>query len=190
MSKPATITGLAAAILAGGSARRMGGFPKGLIEVEGHPIIERLRDAILPLTTNIIIIANDPAPYAYLNMPIIADVVPGIHGPLEGIATALAATDRPRLLVTPCDMPFLSTADLRTLVELAPEQKVVMASSSRGVEPLVSIFHTDCLSVARMLLSQGIRRPVELLYHMDGVTAPPGLLSDNALKNINIPDDL
>ena len=36
--------GVAAAILAGGQARRMGGVAKALLEVEGRPIVARLID--------------------------------------------------------------------------------------------------------------------------------------------------
>ncbi|NNE64454.1 MAG: NTP transferase domain-containing protein, partial [Gammaproteobacteria bacterium] len=49
---------ITAVILAGGQGRRMGGQDKGLIEFNGHPIIELLIEALIQQNIKIVINAN------------------------------------------------------------------------------------------------------------------------------------
>ena len=78
-------------ILAGGRGSRMGeGPPKPLRLLGGRPLIshvaERLRGAVDPLLVN----AAEPAAYAALGLPVVADLRPGFQGPLAGIEAGLA----------------------------------------------------------------------------------------------------
>ena len=87
-------------LLAGGLARRMGGGDKPLRRLAGRTILERVVERLAPQCDGLIVNANgDPARFADLGLPVVADDVPGFAGPLAGILAALdwAAAHRPEL---------------------------------------------------------------------------------------------
>ena len=80
------------AILAGGGATRFGGRPKGLEQVGGARILDRLVDAFLAALGELpLLVANDPdAPTWHPGLDVLQDVHPGA-GALGGILTAVSA---------------------------------------------------------------------------------------------------
>jgi molybdopterin-guanine dinucleotide biosynthesis protein A len=123
-------------ILAGGAGRRMGGVDKGLIELDGRPLVQWVAETLRPQVASLLISANrNHDRYSELGWPVLADEKPArqpatpdaYRGPLAGIAAALAwiktqARHRPKpargslaqsptspawLLVAPCDTPLL-----------------------------------------------------------------------------------
>ena len=96
-------------IQAGGKSTRMGGEPKALLELGGRRIIERVLDAVAPVVDDVLIVTNTPALYAFLGVPMVADVYPD-HGSLGGIFSGLAAASGEAAFTVACDMPFLHPA--------------------------------------------------------------------------------
>lgn len=138
------------AILAGGRSRRFGA-PKALAEVGGERIVERVRDAVQKVVPDVVLIANEPRLFAGLDLPVRADRATGA-GPLGGIYTALRwarEEGRPGALCVACDMPFLSPALLRRLLECAERTGAdIMAPESekpQPVEPLCAVYSVGCL---------------------------------------------
>ena len=82
---------IAAVILAGGKARRLGGIVKGKLNAEADvSIINRLIDQLeIAGVYDIAISANDTEAYTEFNKPIINDKRTGV-GPLAGIESGLA----------------------------------------------------------------------------------------------------
>ena len=78
-----TVTGV---IQAGGKSTRMGGTPKALMSLGGHRIIERVLAALAPAVDDVLVVTNTPELYAFLGLPMVADVLPE-HGSLGGIYT-------------------------------------------------------------------------------------------------------
>ena len=68
----------------------MGGRPKALLELGGRWIIERVVDAVTPAVDDLLIVTNTPELYAFLKLPMVADVYPD-HGSLGGIYSGLRA---------------------------------------------------------------------------------------------------
>jgi len=64
------VTGI---ILSGGKSSRMGGN-KSLLKIGDTTIIERVRDLMKSLFSDVILITNDPADYKFLNIPIFEDI--------------------------------------------------------------------------------------------------------------------
>ncbi len=110
-----TGTSVAAAILAGGRARRYGGVVKSTLVLDGARIIDRQIAELRKVADPIFIVAQDPAPFASLGLVVVPDVVPDC-GALGGIYTAIVRSPRPRTLVVAGDLPFLSPALLARLV--------------------------------------------------------------------------
>jgi molybdopterin-guanine dinucleotide biosynthesis protein A len=100
-------------LLAGGLARRMGGGDKPLKRIAGRTILERVIERLAPQCDGLILNANgDPQRFAFTDLPIVPDDVPGFAGPLAGILAALdwAAAHRPEVMwvaSAAADSPFL-----------------------------------------------------------------------------------
>jgi molybdopterin-guanine dinucleotide biosynthesis protein A len=185
-------TSVAAAILAGGQARRLGGAVKSLLMIEGTRIIDRQLEALRQVADPIVIVAADSAPFAPLGLDTLPDIVPGC-GPLGGIYTALTHSSQPRTLVVAGDMPCLPPALLARLV-LPSDADVVVPRSARGYEPLCAVYAARCAEPIRQRLARGTWRVTELLDgvrveeigpEMLAVCDPRGLLS----LNVNTPHD-
>lgn len=88
------------AILAGGTASRFGGLPKGLERVGGVRILDRLVETFqTALGTHPLLVANDPGAAAWRpDLEVRSDIHPGA-GSLGGILTAVAAGPGPVVCV-------------------------------------------------------------------------------------------
>ena len=105
------------AVLAGGAARRYGGVPKGLLEVGGRRILDRVVQAVAGATGEPpLLVANDPRASTWRpELRTLPDVRPGC-GSLGGIYTALVSGAGAVLCVA-WDMPFVTLQLLTALVD-------------------------------------------------------------------------
>ena len=84
-----------AVILAGGSARRMGGGDKPLLPLQGRPLLAWIIERLARQTEHIAISANGPPErFASFGLPILPDTLPvdpvtGGRGPMAGVLAAL-----------------------------------------------------------------------------------------------------
>ncbi len=145
------------AVLAGGAATRYGGQPKGLLTVGGRRILDRVADAVAAATGGPpLLVANAPdAPRWRPDLRTIPDARPGF-GSLGGIYTAVAAAPEPVLCVA-WDMPFVTEALLRALVDGAPGYDAFLPESDnrRGVEPLCGVYGPACRAAIEGQLAGG-----------------------------------
>src|SRR5438477_11707836 len=99
------ITGL---VLAGGQGRRMGSVDKGLVLLQGRPLVRHVLERFSPQVDEILINANrNIAAYEALGHPVIRDRVEGYAGPLAGLHAGLMHARHPLAATVPCDSPFL-----------------------------------------------------------------------------------
>jgi len=145
------------AVLAGGSARRYGGRHKGLLEVGGRRILDRVVDAVAAASGALpLLIANDPAaPTWRPDLRTVRDVRPGC-GSLGGIYTALRSGPGPVLCVA-WDMPFLTPEVLSALIAGAGEYDAFLPESGgpRRAEPLCAVYGPACAPAIERRLSSG-----------------------------------
>ena len=86
------ITGL---VLAGGQGRRMGMIDKGLVELDGKPLVAHVLARLAPQVGALIVNANrNVERYAALGHPVVGDAIGGYAGPLAGLHAGLSAADR------------------------------------------------------------------------------------------------
>ena len=129
---------IAAAIIAGGKATRLGGIPKGILaDADGTSIVQRLLEQIAAAgITDVVISANDPSPYAEMNLPVIADRHADI-GPMGGIEAVMAclASRCDCVLLLPCDLPNITSQEILRLVRSyeATPGRVVVATPPNGI---------------------------------------------------------
>jgi molybdopterin-guanine dinucleotide biosynthesis protein A len=184
---------IAAFILAGGESSRMR-VDKGLLEIDGVPLIvrtARLVDALAGAAT----VVGRPERYQPVGLRAIADDWPGC-GPLGGIATALRASDRLWNLIVACDLPYLTRGWLEFLVRRALESHAdaVVPMNEHGAEPLCAMYHSRCEPAVRGALEEGMRKVTGGLSRIGVEYLEPAgwkcFDSDGLLfKNMNTPAD-
>lgn len=99
-----------AVILAGGAGSRMQFRPKALLPWRGQRFIDHIVAQLRPQAAALAISSNDAAPYASLQLPVLADPFPERRGPLAGMLAGLRFSATPCTLFVPCDSPRLSPA--------------------------------------------------------------------------------
>ena len=177
-----------ALILAGGRATRLGGVDKALLPLGGRSLIDHLLALLAPQAGAIAISANgDPARYAHLECPILADELTG-RGPLGGVLRGLdwaASLGSDTLLTVPGDTPFIPP-DLAIRLGAAP----AWAESATGIHPLVALWPVACRSaLADWLASQ----PSGRVRAFGATIAMRSVWFDDApdpFHNVNTPEDL
>lgn len=152
-------------IQAGGQSSRYGS-PKALAHVYGEPIITRVVRALGPVVDEIVLIASDARIAGSTHLPVRQDIRAGL-GALGGIYTALlwaAERNAPGILTVACDMPFLDTALLRHIIDIASAaaSDVVAPESGgrRGLEPLCAYYATVCIPPIEAALERGDLRMI------------------------------
>lgn len=154
----ADITGV---ILAGGRAQRMGGIDKGLIPLNGKPMVEHILEIIRPQVGALLINANrNLETYERYGLPVVPDRIGDYFGPLVGMASALELSTTPYLLTVPCDSPMLP-ADLasrlyRALQDENAELSVV--HDGERLQPVFALLHRDLLPSLLAYLEAGGRK--------------------------------
>ena len=144
---------LAAAILAGGHARRLDGVNKGTLVVGHEAIIDRQLETLREVSREIFVVGRDDAAWTSRGLPVVPDEVPDA-GPLGGIYTAIIRSPADRTLIVACDMPFLSSAVLHRM-EAVEDADLVIPRHARGYEPLCAIYSRACAEDIRKRIDRG-----------------------------------
>jgi molybdopterin-guanine dinucleotide biosynthesis protein A len=193
-----TVTGV---ILAGGRASRFGG-PKGLAEVGGARILDRVAAALGEVADALLLIANDPTAAGWLpGVRVAGDVVTN-RGALGGVHAALHHA-RGAALVVAWDMPFVPAAllaELRAMGDAGAPAATPESRSPRGVEPLCAYYGAACLAAAEQRLRDVPEGrhvcPSTLLADVGAARLPLARVTsvygdpDILFMNVNTPDDL
>lgn len=101
------------------------GRDKAFIDFDGAPLVSRVIEHIRNLSSEVIIVTNDPAEYAQFDARLVGDVYAG-KGSLGGIFSGLKAASEDYVLAVACDMPFLNEELMRYMISLAPQFDVVI----------------------------------------------------------------
>jgi len=151
-------------ILAGGRSSRMGGEDKGLIIINGQPLIRIVYDRLNKQISPIYINANQNLDkYAKL-AAVHSDEIGGFQGPLAGIQSSLLRSNSQWVGFTPCDSPNLPN-DLVTKLtaDLDPNVDVYVAHDGYSVQPVFSVWNKDVLPKLDSFLNAGDRKIKRLL---------------------------
>lgn len=143
-------------IQAGGESRRMG-EDKALKDFLGEPLVQRVVRRLKPLGQETILIAREPAEYAFLGLPVHTDVQPGA-GALGGLLTAMSVVETPFVAIIACDMPFVNPELLIYQWSLIQEMgiDVVIPIYNDELQPFQAIYRVKtCSTAIREALGRG-----------------------------------
>jgi molybdenum cofactor guanylyltransferase len=155
--QPSSIT---IAILAGGSATRLGGHDKGLQDLGGQPLIGQVIDAVAAMDIgdrDLLIVANRHLEEYSRYGTTISDDAPGFRGPLAGVASALAACATSWLLTIPVDCPEPPRELASRLLQAAQvgETVAVVAHDGECRQPLFAIYRCELAASAAVAVAAG-----------------------------------
>ncbi len=186
---------ITAVILAGGEGSRMGGIDKGLLELNGQPLIEHVMARIAPQVAQLIISANrNLERYQSYGYPVITDQMTD-KGPLAGILSALQHCQSDWLLTIPCDTPRIPidlVARMRNAADQTTQQKlaaIYSAHDGEQLQPLFSMIHRDLTTSLQDYLAAGNRKVARWLMQQGYVAVDFSDQAD-AFANINTPEML
>ncbi len=180
-------------ILTGGKSSRMGA-DKALLEFNGQTLLARAVEALRGASLDFAIV-GDPEKYAGYG-DVVQDVFVGC-GPLAGIHAALQHSPAELNLVLAVDMPFVSSALIQFLLDVAGNcgAVVTVPRAGRGFQPLCAVYRRDFAAFAEEALRAG-KYKIDALFAVTSVRiveesefAAAGFDERNFF-NVNTPEDL
>jgi molybdopterin-guanine dinucleotide biosynthesis protein A len=111
------------------------GRDKALARLHEQTLVELCVATMRRCFTRIILIANRPALFESLGLPVFPDDAPGL-GPLGGLQTALRRAETPAIFVAACDMPFLNVELIREMAGSLGEFDAAAPKPGGRFEPL------------------------------------------------------
>jgi molybdenum cofactor guanylyltransferase len=183
--------GIVAGIFVGGRSSRMGGRPKGLIEARpGTTLVGRWRALFDAAGLPCVLVGANEA-YANEAVPMIPDASAEDElGPLGGLLALFDHAEERLAIAVACDMPFVSEALLRRLVD-APEAPAVAVRRDGRWEPFFARY--DPRKILPIARSQASARRLSLQALLDAVAAceltlEPALAAE--LRDLDTPEDV
>ncbi len=153
---------ISACILAGGQSKRMG-KDKGLVELDGKPMVVHVIDTIEKIVSPIIISTNNYDEYSKFGYKVIEDVYP-LAGPIGGLYSCLYHTKNDCVLIVACDMPYINEGLIEYLISKTDNSSDIIVPSHRGlIEPLCAIYNKRILSVVKQRILGSNRKMLDLL---------------------------
>lgn len=193
MTKPPSI------ILAGGRSTRMGGGDKGLREVGGQRLIDRVIARIAPQCGVIALNANgDPARFADLGLPVLPDSLPDHPGPLAGVLAGMdwaASLGADSVISVAADTPFFPRDLVERLQAAAGPSGLALAASPDETgklwhHPTFGLWPVALRGDLRAALKGGLRKVVLWTDKHEAGTASFASSPFDPFFNINTPEDI
>jgi molybdopterin-guanine dinucleotide biosynthesis protein A len=170
----------------------MGGQDKGLVMLNGRPLITYVLAALRLQVDTILINANRNLDrYSKLGYPVIGDRHADFSGPLAGMASALRVINTRLLVTVPCDCPSLP-ADLVSRLDSAwarDAAELAVVHDGTRLQPLFALLERGLLDSLERYLARG-QHSVQQWYACHRTTLVDFSDQPQAFSNVNTPGDL
>jgi molybdopterin-guanine dinucleotide biosynthesis protein A len=146
-----------AIILAGGDSQRMGRDKANLLLGE-QTLLQRVIATMQQIFPGVIVSVRQPRPE--IDLPQVCDEpanggMPGVGGPLAGVAACLAHVTTPWVFVVACDMPFVAPAMVEMLGKYRSQYQAVVPVVQGHQQTLAAFYARGCLDAIRAHLDAG-----------------------------------
>lgn len=183
---------ISAVILAGGQGRRMGSVDKGLIALQGRPMVEWVLERLRPQVDEVLINANQNLEqYREFGVPVFSDAIGGFAGPLAGLHAGLGHAGHPLVVTAPCDSPFLPTDLVARLADALESEgaDLAVARTFEQSHPVFCLCRREVLPHLEDFLSSGGRK-IDRWYETLKVVPVQFDDQEAAFSNINTREEL
>lgn len=183
--------GVTAIVLAGGRGQRMGEADKGLVLLQGKPLVSWVLERIAPQVDEVLISANrNLERYRELGYAVLPDEMPDFPGPLAGLHRAMAEASHPLWLSVPCDTPFLPENLVpRLYADLLSEKAELAVAAVEGqLQPAICLGYTHLRAGLGEFLARGGRRVGEWQSGLSRTVVT--FDSPQSFRNINTQTDI
>ena len=130
-------------ILAGGKSSRMG-EDKGLVLLNGKPMIQYVIEALKEVVSDIIIISNN-ASYNKFRIPVYADIIKD-KGPVGGIYTGLYHSKTQLNFCISCDVPMISSDFIFWLLNKSGNASITLPMYKDKIQQMIGVYSKQVLS--------------------------------------------
>ena len=174
------------AVLIGGDSSRMG-TDKATFEVDGIAMANRVAGAAQDAgASQILIIGSTQAKSKSLSGQWKKDLFPG-EGPLGGIITALKHSDHDSVVVLSCDMPFMTSAVIQSLVKGLADAQATVGRTDRLNWLCAAWSKSECFATLQTVWKRNERAVHRAAVLLDVAEVPVPAV---AVRNINTLADL
>ncbi len=191
MTSDSSSNQITAVILAGGMARRMGGEDKGLIDLDGRPLIAHVLERIQPQVDQVVINANrNLEQYARFGHPVISDTLSDFQGPLAGFLAVMQQVDTDFIVTLPCDGPCLPDNLIERLLKAqqAADADIAVAHDGNRMQPVYALIATRLQPSLEAFLQAGERK-IDWWYAKHNTVTVDFSDAPDTFLNINTPED-
>ena len=173
------------------------GQPKAWLPFGDETMLQRVVRTLSEVVSPVIVVAapDQDVPPVPDEVMIVRDEREGL-GPLAGLAAGLTALSDvvDAAYASSCDVPLLRPAFMRAIIERLDEFDLVIPREDRYHHPLAAVYRTTLGERCAALLTEGRRRPLELVRTSrsceidinDLRSVDPDL---HSLRNANTPDE-
>ena len=174
------------AVLIGGDSSRMG-CDKATFPVDGVAMANRVAEAGAKAgAEEVLMIGGTPSRAKSLSGVWKKDAFPG-EGPLGGVITALKASAHDSVVVLSCDMPFITPAVIRSLVDGLADAQATVGRTDRLNWLCAAWSREECLSSLQSVWKRNERAVHRAAVLLDVLEVPVPAV---AVRNVNTPADL
>jgi molybdopterin-guanine dinucleotide biosynthesis protein A len=169
------------------------GRDKALLPWAGATLLDHALARLREACPSVRILSGAERRYDDRGVPVDTDAVPDA-GPLGGIYTGLLGIGAGTGLFLGVDLPFVTVALLRRLLDLAEGHDAVVPSSPRGPEPLCAVYRSTCLEPIRRRIAEGDLKATSFWPDLDVVRPGEADLAGlgplhELFGNVNTPAD-
>ena len=179
-------------VLAGGRATRMGGSDKGLVLLDGRPMIAWVIDALRPQVAAILVNANrNFDQYREFGYPIVDDGDREFRGPLAGIASGMRAAETRYVAFAPCDSPLVCDRLVARLYDALAEEgsRIAVAHDGERLQPVFALLESSLRDDLVRYLDGGGRK-IDRWYSEHGYASADFSDVAESFSNINAPGEI
>ncbi|MEY3290825.1 MAG: hypothetical protein RLY19_916 [Actinomycetota bacterium] len=174
------------AVLIGGDSSRMG-TDKATFEVDGIAMANRVAGAAQEAgASQILIIGGTQAKSKSLTGDWKKDLFPG-EGPLGGIITAMKHSDHDSVVVLSCDMPFMTSAVIQSLVRGLEDAQATVGRTDRLNWLCAAWSKSECFATLQTVWKRNERAVHRAAVLLDVAEVPVPAV---AVRNVNTLADL
>lgn len=183
---------LTAIILAGGKSSRMG-TDKGLVLLNGKPMIQHIINAVQKTGISDILLISNNLAYKQFGLPVYSDIIKD-SGPLGGIYTGLVHSTTSRNMILSCDIPFINEAVMNVLIEDQSQSPITVLKYKDRIHPLIGIFNTSIIPDIQEQISKNNFKVRELIQSKNAtildLEAKIFGVESQVVANVNTKEDI